>query len=277
MRRISGAAYTLVLLSASLTVAQSSGAQGRSLEAGSVQERAPFRAEQNLPPLKVEVDKTKVDLERHRLEVRMSRDAKSVKIKVLGESGSVLADEEQDFSGAPAGKALNVTWHPSSDEKVARIEVYGYDTYGYYAGVAITPWNVFVPHQEVNFETDKAIIRDSEKPKLEDSYKKITKALEKHKEIGAISLFIAGHTDTVGTAAHNQELSRRRAQAIAHWFKARGIRIPVFWQGFGESALLVKTQDEVDEPRNRRVDYILSIDPPRFKVSGNAASWNGTK
>ena len=36
-----------------------------------------------------------------------------MKIKVLGESGSVLADEEQDFSGASAGKVLNVTWHPS--------------------------------------------------------------------------------------------------------------------------------------------------------------------
>src|SRR5258706_10035661 len=106
-------------------------------------------SEQKLPALKVTVDRSKVDLKQHRLEVKLSRTAKSVHIKVQGESGSILADEDHDFSGKSAGTPLIVAWSPSSDEAVARIEVFGYDTDGYYAGVAIVPWSVNIPHQEV--------------------------------------------------------------------------------------------------------------------------------
>jgi hypothetical protein len=37
--------------------------------------------------------------------------------------------------------------------------------------------------------------------------------------------------------------------------------------------LKVKTADEVDEPRNRRVDYVLNIDAPRLKSTGAPAAW----
>jgi hypothetical protein len=37
--------------------------------------------------------------------------------------------------------------------------------------------------------------------------------------------------------------------------------------------LAVKTEDEVDEPRNRRADYILSIESPRFKTKGTIPTW----
>ncbi len=230
-------------------------------------------SEKKLPPLKVSIDKAKVDLDDHRLEVKLSREAASVKIKVWGESGAVLADEEHDFSGKAAGAALLVTWKPSSDEKVAKIHVFGYDAHGYYSGVAIVPWALSIPHEEVNFETNSAKIRESEVPKLEASYKLVTEALAKHQNLGTITLFIAGHTDTVGTAAHNQALSRRRAQTIAAWFRKRGLKIPVAYEGFGESSPLVKTKDEVAEARNRRVDYVLSVEEPRFKTRSGKPAW----
>ena len=81
------------------------------------------------------------------------------------------------------------------------------------------------------------------------------------------------NTDTVGDASYNLLLSRQRAQAIAKWFRQRGLKIPIGYEGFGETALLVKTADEVDEPRNRRVDYILSVDEPVFKSSGLRPTW----
>jgi len=37
-----------------------------------------------------------------------------------------------------------------------------------------------------------------------------------------------------------------------------------------------RSSDEVDEPRNRRVDYILSIDEPTFKTSGFRPAWKRT-
>ena len=229
--------------------------------------------EKKLPPLKVHIDKSKVDLDSHTLEVKLSRTASRVQLRVYGESGALIAEQEQDFEGAPAGKALKVSWTPSTDEAVGKIEVYGHDAFGYYAGVAIIPWSVSIPHEEVNFETNSAAIRASEAPKLEDSAGKIRAAVEEHKELGRITLFIAGHTDTVGSAEHNLGLSRRRARAIAQWFRTHGLRIPIAYEGFGEKAPLVKTKDEVDEPRNRRGDYVLSVDVPTFKSSGKAPAW----
>jgi mono/diheme cytochrome c family protein len=43
-------------------------------------------------------------------------------------------------------------------------------------------------------------------------------------------------------------ISRARAQSIASWFRHRGLKIAIAFEGFGESALLIKTPDETDEP-----------------------------
>jgi outer membrane protein OmpA-like peptidoglycan-associated protein len=222
--------------------------------------------------LKVTVDRSTVDLVKHRLEVKMSRTAKSVRIKVMDAEGATLTEETHDFDGKAAGTALVVTWKPARPDPVGRIEVYGYDQEDHWAGVALIPWSVEIPHQEVLFATNSSKIEASEKPKLEESYDRIKKGLADHKELGNISLFIGGHTDTVGTAAHNAELSRKRARSIASWFKKRGLKIAVYYEGFGESSLAVKTKDEVDEARNRRADYILSIEAPQLK-SGAKAGW----
>jgi outer membrane protein OmpA-like peptidoglycan-associated protein len=224
-----------------------------------------------LPTLDVQIDRSHVDLEGHQLEVKLSRAAEKVKIKVIGESGVVLFEQEQNFAGTAAGAPLTVKWTPSSPEPVARIEVWGYDVEGYYAGVQIVPWSVSIPHEEVTFETASDVIRDSEAPKLEASRALILEAVKKHGDLGRITLFIAGHTDTVGTPDSNLALSRRRAMSIARWLRAHDVKLPMQFEGFGESSPLVKTGDEVDEPRNRRVDYILSLEPPR--LSNAAASW----
>jgi outer membrane protein OmpA-like peptidoglycan-associated protein len=224
-------------------------------------------------PLQLVIDKAKVDLKGHRLELRASRDLVKVTVHVVGDSGAVLAHEVIDLASYRAGTPLVVGWTPLNDETVVRIEVFAYDADGYYKGIAITPWSVVIPHEEVNFRHDSSQIDESERPKLEASFVKVKEALAKHAEIGGVTLFVAGHTDTVGDAGYNLGLSRRRAQAIAKWFRQRGLTIPIAYEGFGESALLVKTADDVDEPRNRRADYILSVEEPVFKVSGYHPSW----
>ena len=203
------------------------------------------------------------------------RPACKVVLKVIGESGNVLANVTQGFDGMPAGTALTVGWKPSSAETVSRIEVWGHDTQGYYVGVAITPWNVKIPHEEVNFETDSDAIRPSEVPKLEASLEKIKEVIGKHKDLGNIALYIAGHTDTVGGADHNLNLSRRRARSIAAWFRSHGLKMPISYEGLGEHSPLVKTADETAESRNRRVDYILSLDPPRLPAGAVNFGWKG--
>lgn len=235
----------------------------------------PLGAEEKLPPLEVIVDKQKVDLENGRLEVKLSRPAARVTLKVLGQSGAVVAQVDQAFSGTAAGAPLVVMWTVKSGDPVARIEVYGYDTQGYYKGVAITPWSFQVPHQEVIFETNSAVIRKSEEQKLKNSMSTMRGLIKRHASLGAITLYVAAHTDTVGTGDYNRKLSTRRAQAIARWFRRHGLKIPIAFDGLGETVLKVATKDEVAESRNRRVDYSLALEPPRFKNSGVSPRWRG--
>lgn len=222
-------------------------------------------------PLKVQVDKSKVDLKQHRLEVKMSHPAGKVKIQVFSDSEAPLADEEQDFTGRPAGAPLVVTWTPSSDAPVARIEVHAYDAQGNWVGVELAPWFVPIPHEDVNFRTGSSDIDEPETPKLEAAYTKLQEVLAKDTAHGrmhpGITLYIAGHTDTVGSAAHNLKLSQDRARSIASWFRKRGVKLPISFEGFGETSPEVKTADNVDEPRNRRVDYVLSDGPPTYSAA----------
>src|SRR5260221_10087974 len=219
-------------------------------------------------PLRVQVEKSKVDLKEHHLEVKMSHPPGKVKITVVGESGTILADEQHDFAGHAAGAPLVVTWSPASDEAVATIDVVAYDAQGAWVGVQISPWFVAIPHEDVSFKTDKAEIEDSEAPKLEAAFAKLGEVLAKDaahgKQHAGITLFIAGHTDTVGNAGYNLKLSLARARAIAAWLRKRGAHMPIAYEGFGESAPAVKTADNVDEPKNRRADYVLSDEPPRY-------------
>lgn len=201
-----------VVLLASLCVGLAEAESSAEPEAREKQAKAPS------VPLEVEIDKSKVDLDARRLVVRMSRAPGHIQIKVISESGVTLADETHDFAGRAANSPLVVSWTPSSAERVARIEVFAHDQDGFYKGIAIIPWSLEIPHEEVNFETNKAAIRGSEEPKLQHSLRLINEALKEHGDLGAITLYIAGHTDTMGESTHNLNLSRRRARAIASWF-----------------------------------------------------------
>lgn len=74
----------------------------------------------------------------------------------------------------------------------------------------------------------------------------------------AVDVSIIGHTDTVGRAEQNEELALKRAQAIAEQIKAKGLKVHALSvESHGERNPLVKTADEVPEPRNRRVEISL--------------------
>jgi outer membrane protein OmpA-like peptidoglycan-associated protein len=227
----------------------------------------------DLPPLEVKIDKAKVDLDQRKLEVRMNQPASRVVLKVYDESGFELYEGTQSFEGRRAGQALVVRWKVDGEEPVGRIEVFAYDKWDRFQGIAIVPWSFSVPHEEVEFENNSAEIRPSEEPKLKASLKLIQDAIVKYEDLGPISLFIAGHTDTLGMPHHNKTLSRNRARAIATWFKTHGMSLPILYEGFGESSLKVKTPDETAEPHNRRVDYVLSIDTPRYKTTRGKPIW----
>ena len=70
--------------------------------------------------------------------------------------------------------------------------------------------------------------------------------------------FVVGHTDTVGAVPTNDALSLLRARSIAAVLIGKGVPASrVESVGRGEREPLVPTPDEVDEPRNRRVEILV--------------------
>jgi len=66
---------------------------------------------------------------------------------------------------------------------------------------------------------------------------------------------VIGHTDTVGSLDFNDKLSRARADRMRELLIERGLpgeRIQA--AGRGKRELLVPTEDNVSEPKNRRVE-----------------------
>jgi len=68
-------------------------------------------------------------------------------------------------------------------------------------------------------------------------------------------IMVIGHTDRVGTLADNDLLAYGRALSVSDLLIASGIpKDTVIIAGRGEREPLVPTDDEVEEPRNRRVE-----------------------
>jgi outer membrane protein OmpA-like peptidoglycan-associated protein len=71
-------------------------------------------------------------------------------------------------------------------------------------------------------------------------------------------VYVVGHTDLVGNEAYNTGLSQRRASYVRDLLVSKGIRPNTLVVSFyGKARPLVPTQDEVPEPRNRRVEVIV--------------------
>lgn len=71
----------------------------------------------------------------------------------------------------------------------------------------------------------------------------------------AAEITVIGHTDTVGNDAYNDKLSLERAQAVREILIGMGVPAQnITAAGRGKRELLVPTGDNVNEPRNRRVE-----------------------
>jgi outer membrane protein OmpA-like peptidoglycan-associated protein len=229
--------------------------------------------------LSVSLDKARVDLPRGRLELMVSIPEGNVALRIFSATdNAVLVEDEQSFSEHAATEPLVVKWDPpGKGAEIGRIDVRVSDPAGAFQAFSLFPWSVLIPHEEVTFATDSAAIAASEAPKLQTSLARISDALEKYKDLGAIKLYIAGHTDTVGAAKYNLALSLKRAQTIAAWFRKMGLALPIAFEGYGEQALRIATPDNTDEPRNRWVDYILSVEEPVLRATDFKPVWKSLK
>ncbi|NJO38938.1 MAG: OmpA family protein [Rhizobiales bacterium] len=69
-------------------------------------------------------------------------------------------------------------------------------------------------------------------------------------------LTVAGHTDSSGSEAYNDRLSKARAEAVADALAARGLAGGVKVEWYGESKPRIELPDGTREQENRRVEII---------------------
>ena len=140
---------------------------------------------------------------------------------------------------------IEIPWRGDKDD-VVLIDV-TLEGVNAFAGFTYSPWYLDIPHQEVLFDSNSANIDESEYWKLESTLSDLKDTLDKYGSVVPVKLYIGGCTDTVGDQAHNRDLSMARARAISQWLRSHGYSHPIYYYGFGENLLAVKTGDGVDE------------------------------
>ena len=223
-------------------------------------------------PPKLVVLNDKFDLANRTVFFTLDHPAAKADILVKNDMGGVIAEQTIELGKQPANTPTSIQWSEGPGT-VMQIHLRVHDTNEFYDGIELFPWNVNIPHEEVNFATDSSKITPDQEPKLDASYDKIADVVVKHGQFAPLKLYVAGHTDTVGSDEHNQKLSEARARSIGEYFRRHGLRIPVLYEGFGEKALMVETADNTDEPRNRRAEYIVSVEDPPIRNTTVVPHW----
>jgi outer membrane protein OmpA-like peptidoglycan-associated protein len=207
-------------------------------------------------PIKVAYDADHLDLDKRILQFKPSRGVVSADLVVIGDDGKEIGTGSATYKGE-TDTWLSITWTQPKDTRVMMLKLHVEADDESATNLELIPWSVAIEHEDVNFSTDSAVIEKTEEGKLDASLVKIGEAIKKSERFIKMTLYVAGHTDTVGASAKNKKLSLDRARAIAAYFRKKGLKLPIAFAGFGEEVLKVKTADNTDERANRRADYVL--------------------
>ena len=107
--------------------------------------------------------------------------------------------------------------------------------------------------QNVNFETDKARI-------LPESYPVLDIVGQVLKSWPDLKIEIGGHTDSRGSARHNQKLSEARADSVKVYLTTKFPELKpdqYTAKGYGASRPLVPNNNALNMAKNRRVEFVV--------------------
>lgn len=102
----------------------------------------------------------------------------------------------------------------------------------------------------VYFKTDKAVIESRSFGLLRN----VAAVIKNHPEVTAV--VVEGHTDNQGSAAHNKDLSQRRAEAVMLFLTQNGVdRARLRAAGFGPDRPIMDNRTKAGRAANRRVEF----------------------
>jgi len=98
------------------------------------------------------------------------------------------------------------------------------------------------------FDFDKSVLKPEGKAKLDDLASKV-------KGINLEVIIAIGHTDSIGSAAYNQGLSVRRAEAVKAYLAGKGIDSSrIYTEGKGKTQPVADNRTREGRAQNRRVE-----------------------
>lgn len=167
-------------------------------------------------------------------------DGKVGEVTVTNDAGTVVLSQANETVDAPSqDKALTAPREAGSEEIQAK--------FGETLSIMPPPpkgFNVYFGSGSSQIDAESAGIAEQvmAEVKIRDSR----------------DISLNGHTDRVGDNASNMKLSLERADTVKKLLLEAGI-LPEYIQieYYGESKPVVKTEDEVDEPLNRRVEVVV--------------------
>ena len=102
----------------------------------------------------------------------------------------------------------------------------------------------------IHFETGKATIL----PDSESVLSEVAKMLEQNPDV---KVSVEGHTDNAGSAAANQMLSEKRAQAVVAWLSSHGVEAArLKAKGWGQTKPVDDNSTDAGRAKNRRVELV---------------------
>jgi OOP family OmpA-OmpF porin len=106
------------------------------------------------------------------------------------------------------------------------------------------------------FDFDK----DVPKPQAYAILNTIAESLRR--EASDVTVFIAGHTDAIGSVEYNLQLGLRRSKAVASELVRRGVaKTQVYVVSFGKAVPVTTNDTDDGRAQNRRVEFLFSARP----------------
>jgi OOP family OmpA-OmpF porin len=103
----------------------------------------------------------------------------------------------------------------------------------------------------VNFEYDSAVLTSAAQSILDGVADQLIVYPEKK------DIEVQGHASSEGTDQYNMDLSKRRAQSVVDYLKARGLSNNLYPKGYGEDYPVADNATEEGRQKNRRVELIF--------------------
>ncbi len=117
--------------------------------------------------------------------------------------------------------------------------------------------------ENIYFDFDKATLK-------EESFPSLNLLVETIKSNPGISVCIVGHTDNVGSAAYNKDLSERRAKSVYQYLLDNEIESEILnYRGEGQENPKVPNDSEENRQLNRRVEFVVTRDNDMKEVISN--------